>query len=95
MEGVKPTSTGAISKKIINPFLTMKIVNLCNNSREGQLHQGQVLKEIKGALVDTGAIDANYISRRLVRVLEKSYGLVRERDSGDKNTRQVSSKILY
>ena len=96
MEGIKPTSTGTISKKDINPFLTMKIVNLCNNnSREGQRQDQQVSKEIKGALVDTGAIDANYISRRLVRVLEKSYGLVRETEIREIKTPDKSAAKFF
>jgi hypothetical protein len=91
MEGVKPTPTGTHSKKDINPFLTMKIVNL-NNNREGQ---DQVSKEIKGALVDTGAIDANYISRRLVRLLEKSYGVVRVTEVREVKTPDKSAAKFF
>lgn len=88
MEGIKTSSKRTIPKKIINPFLTMKIVNLHDRGQE--LH-----KEVKGALVDTGAIDANYISRRLVKVLEKSYGLVRETEIREVKTPDKSAAKFF
>jgi hypothetical protein len=72
LEGIKqPPATSTTSSKTINPFLTTRITNLIN--REGR----QVSKEIRTVLVDTSAIDSNYISSKMSRVLEKSYGIVR------------------
>ena len=91
LEGLNNPSTEMkklLSKKTINPFLTTKIVNL---NREGQ----QACKEISSVLVDTGAIDADYISRRLVRLLERTYGLVREMDIREVKTPDKSAAKFF
>ena len=91
MEGLNNPAIGTKnirSKKEINPFLTIKIVNL---NRDGQ----QAAKEISSVLADTGAIDDNYVSRRLTRVLEKSYGVVRETDIREVRTPDKSAAKFF
>ena len=75
--------------KIINPFLTTRLINLIN--REG----GQAAKDVKTVLVDTGAIDSNYINSRLCRSLEKSYGVIRMPDVREVKTPDRSASKFY
>jgi hypothetical protein len=93
LEGTKPhlheSITTTIPTKTINPFLTTRITNLLN--RDGL----QKAKEIKTVLVDTGAIDSNYISSKLVRGLEKSYGVVRVPDVREVKTPDRSAPKFY
>ena len=92
LEGVKPSpilSTTTPKPKIINPFLTTHLVNLHN--RQGQ----QVRKEVKTVLVDTGAIDSNYISSKMTRSLEKLFGVVRESDVREVKTPDRSAPKFY
>jgi hypothetical protein len=90
MEGVMhPEATPTTSSKTINPFLTTRITNLIN--REGR----QVFKEIRTVLVDTGAIDSNYISSKMSRALEKSYGIVRMPDVREVKTPDRSASKFY
>jgi hypothetical protein len=89
---VKPSpilSTTTPKPKIINPFLTTHLVNLHN--RQGQ----QVRKEVKTVLVDTGAIDSNYISSKMTRSLEKLFGVVRESDVREVKTPDRSAPKFY
>jgi transposase InsO family protein len=93
LEGTKPhlheSITTTIPTKTINPFLTTRIINLPN--RDGL----QKAKTIKTVLVDTGAIDSNYISSKLVRGLEKSYGVVRVPDVREVKTPDRSAPKFY
>jgi hypothetical protein len=93
LEGVKhlpKTSTATPQQsKTINPFLTTRLINLI--SREGR----QAAKDVKTVLVDTGAIDSNYISSRLCRSQEKSYGVVRMPDVREVKTPDRSAFKFY
>ena len=96
MEGTKhppsdlTTTTSTPTSKIINPFLTTRLVNLQNRERR-QVSK----KEIKLVLVDTGAIDSNYISSKLTRSLEKSFGVTRTSDVREVKTPDRSAPKFY
>jgi hypothetical protein len=95
LEGVQnlPNISAATPQqsKIIYPFLTIRLINLIN--REGR----QAAKDVKTVLVDTGAIDSNYISSRLCRSLEKSGVVlpdVREVKTPDRSARRTRRQSL-
>jgi transposase InsO family protein len=92
LEGVKSSpypTTIQPKSKTINPFLNTRLINLQN--REGR----QATKDVKTVLVDTGAIDSNYISSRLTRVLEKSFSVKRMSDVREVKTPDRSAPKFY